>query len=1493
MSSLGDAIARYDQSKQAYENKAGAYLRNRNLTLSAQNPGGIQVRTASAPTVTSVTAPKVTIGAANPAAFPARWVSGNPLQQFKNGFEQLGIRIAGTPQQKAQLREYQKERQNGQLNKITEQQFVNSPAGAAIMNTADSATLGLVGPTISRLTGNGNKYSQMLSQSQKSNPLVSLAGQLTGYILPSEIAEKGVSLVARPLLDMLGPSAAADIARPAITSAISQAGVSALSDAFSGKKPQAIAKDAALNAAVGGLLGGVGKTMEKASDIRNAMQVSGIKGMFAPAAEPASERTVAIASGLKAEKGNPADMFRPKGVVPAGAEPEADNAVTLANGLKAEKGSPAALLGSIKEAEPVSTSPRPGIDPARGVAAENSTDSIVPLITKNTSASAMKATPLTRQDAAEYLKTGKRLHVRNQKAEMLGLGDNPILSDQQKVDEFVNRSIAGQTTGTTKVYGKVGPQMAEDIRRASNGRIDVDGDYLELNSDWLKHMKTGHGVETDPEQISLTDDQIRKIPQYIANYDDILQTAVRPDGSKRITFGKKINGHSIIVNVVSSDRSSLTPITAYVLDTDKYNRLYGKIMDAGSREATAEMNPATLSTPEASRIPFASNNSITQFTKNTSEAAEKAGSGLVAPEKLLKTRDQITRLERARDNYDAKYLLTPDEKAMADDIAKGRRTVESLPSDARRETIAQAADNRKALNNSRQVLKDYNTARRKASDDQMQDLLKNSDNWKDKSKLAYGRETLDRNIEDIAPTSEEGNRLRETLVDPTHEHEAQRIRFENQGRQMARSLNLSKKESEVVQKVGEGVLEPAKMPVGMDRQKIMNAVGVLRKWYNDTFDAVNKKLVQYGYEPVKYRKDYFPHFDGHDELLDKIKSVFGIDLTNYDLPTEINGLTHNFKPGKQWFGNFLQRTGDKTTYDAVAGFDKYIDGVSRVLYHTDDIQRLRAFTRNIRYKYSDENLRKEYTKIIESDLPQADKDKKIEDLFEKGPTHLSNSVADLEDYIQVLAGKKSLSDRSIENTFGRKVYSVANNIEQRISRNMVAVNPSSWLTNFIPLTQATAGNDTGSVLRAMADTVKNVFGDDGFVGKSTFLTNRVGSNPLRKGIIEKATDIGAAPMRWIDEFTSQVITRAKYYDEIKRGVDAATAMKDADRWAARAIGDRSIGSQPTLFNSKNPITRLFTQFQLETNNQLSFLFKDLPKSLQGQATSKYASAVVKLALFSYLYNEGYQALTGRRLDIDPIGMGLGIYNDVSGERLPVQMDYWVKGNKMPKQTGAATLKNLDETVANNIPFIAAPAAALGIEDLGRLPISAAFPNVKNIYTAAASKDSGINKFWKIENEAEKPIAYGAFPVGGGQLKKTKDALLALRAGGDFAQTPSGKTLKYAVDKTPQNYLQAALFGKWSLPQAQDYINNGGLSAKRTQAWQDAVKQGADNGKAFAALKSLSEIQPAQGHKSVTTDQYIDALVYMKGLTDNQKIAVANTVLESETAREKFLKRLYQ
>ena len=93
---------------------------------------------------------------------------------------------------------------------------------------------------------------------------------------------------------------------------------------------------------------------------------------------------------------------------------------------------------------------------------------------------------------------------------------------------------------------------------------------------------------------------------------------------------------------------------------------------------------------------------------------------------------------------------------------------------------------------------------------------------------------------------------------------------------------------------------------------------------------------------VDYRKDYFPHFDDPTDPFVKAMKAMGFKVDNITLPTDIAGITHQFRPGKKWFGNFLRRTGNDTSYDALEGFERYIHGISDVIYHTNDIQRLRG-----------------------------------------------------------------------------------------------------------------------------------------------------------------------------------------------------------------------------------------------------------------------------------------------------------------------------------------------------------------------------------------------------------------------------------------------------------------------------------------------------------------------------------------------------------------------
>ena len=146
------------------------------------------------------------------------------------------------------------------------------------------------------------------------------------------------------------------------------------------------------------------------------------------------------------------------------------------------------------------------------------------------------------------------------------------------------------------------------------------------------------------------------------------------------------------------------------------------------------------------------------------------------------------------------------------------------------------------------------------------------------------------------------------------------------------------------------------------------------------------------------------------------------------------------------------------------GFDRYIEGVSDVIYHTDDIQRLRALASQIRYRTSEPGIQAQVDEIrADSRLTEEQKDEAVRKKQEEGRYELSNYVNNIEEYTNLLANKRSAADRGIEFFAGRDFYNFSKALENRVAANMVAVNPGSWLTNFIPISQAWAEVSAGDI----------------------------------------------------------------------------------------------------------------------------------------------------------------------------------------------------------------------------------------------------------------------------------------------------------------------------------------------------------------------------------------------------------------------------------------------
>lgn len=530
-----------------------------------------------------------------------------------------------------------------------------------------------------------------------------------------------------------------------------------------------------------------------------------------------------------------------------------------------------------------------------------------------------------------------------------------------------------------------------------------------------------------------------------------------------------------------------------------------------------------------------------------------------------------------------------------------------------------------------------------------------ADEWKGKSRLSFARETMTRNFEDVM--GKDAPAMKTKYLEPIAKKEAERIRWLNKERADVKDLGIAPRsaDSQLVQQFGEGKITEVELrTMTKNPEKVIKAANVLRQKYDTYIKQLNVVLERNGYDPVPFRKDYFHHFNDILTSFEvagpfhKINQALKVD----ELPTDINGLTADFKPGRQFFNAVLQRKDDVATPDAIQGIDKYLDGASNQIFHTDNIKRLRSLEEEIRKKYA-------------------------------GEEHLTNFAADLGEFTNTLAGKKPMFDRGAESWFGRKAYTIATAVKSQVGANMVGANVSSALTNYIPLTQTLATTDKQAVLQAVADTLKNTISDDGFMNKSDFLTRRVGSDPLTMTKWEKLGKSAGWLFQVVDKFTSQVVTRSKYLEAIKQGLPEAEAMRKANDWASRLMADRSKGAMPTMFNSKT--MGLLTQFQLEVNNQLSFALKDIPRNTKNWQQA--ASQIGQLALYGYLYNNLYESITGRRPALDPIGITQDAVEDYTNPNM---------------KKGKATA-NLVENVANQLPFTSVLTG-------GRIPIAAGIPN---------------------------------------------------------------------------------------------------------------------------------------------------------------------------------------
>ena len=731
---------------------------------------------------------------------------------------------------------------------------------------------------------------------------------------------------------------------------------------------------------------------------------------------------------------------------------------------------------------------------------------------------------------------------------------------------------------------------------------------------------------------------------------------------------------------------------------------------------------------------------------------------------------------------------------------------------------------------------------------------------------AYSRETMERNSYDIF--GKENRQYAETLNEqyftPVHKAVADRTQYINTVKDRIAKLNLSKHESALVQMMLEGengaaadYIAAKKIKVTSELQeRVANGVAEFRAIYDDMYNKLCDTLIANGmWDSVPgYLKDYAPHFtvDKPDTKLARVLYKFGIKPeSTLNLPTPIAGITDDRNPGKKWFGNLLHRNGELTEFDAVAGFDRYVETAGDVIFLTDSIQNLRTLEDAIRYRLSDDGTRQKINEIRKDrTLDPLERHQQTQDVYDENRDNakklldqkhagMGGYVANLHEYTNNLAGKKARADRGWEELLGRQMYNVAKNVEGRVAANMIALNPGSWITNFIPITQAAGEVSTPNLLRAAYDTVKSAIRDDGFTDGSVFLTNREGTQMLDRTLTRKVSDLAGMPMEAIDHFTANIVTRGKYLQNIADGMTVNQAFENADAFASNLMADRSKGAQPTAFNAVNPIRKVFTMFQLEVNNQLSYLAKDLPRAKQNKAA--LAWSYTKIFAGAYLFNQVYHQLTGRDSALDPIGMivdAFGLDDDDDKDKKPVDIAL-----------------DLGENIAEQIPFVG------GLLGGGRVPISSAFPDFGKLKEEYENGYDNKRIALDAAKSAANSAAYLLLPFGGGAVKKALEGAATVYAGGSYSLDKNGeKILQFPqYGQSPRDWAQAMLFGKSSLPGAQEWADD------------DYQSLNADETKAFDELRQhMNWFKDENGNTIDNSEAVFAAIKAMRAITDEMK-----------------------
>ena len=735
---------------------------------------------------------------------------------------------------------------------------------------------------------------------------------------------------------------------------------------------------------------------------------------------------------------------------------------------------------------------------------------------------------------------------------------------------------------------------------------------------------------------------------------------------------------------------------------------------------------------------------------------------------------------------------------------------------------------------------------------------------------------------------------------------------------VATDLDLNAAESKWAQQYAQFLTQKDGIKGEIDEKKCAAAVKQYRQLFDDYYNAIADFLVSHGDEPIGKIDYYAPHLSTADKvnLLNQAFEALGFNASATRLPAEIAGRTEDFRPNKRWTPFFQSREGTQTEYDIVHGFESYVTYLSDVLFHTDDIQKIRALENYTRlggkndFKNSlaeaielsrsgqrDEKLDflrelKRVDDFAEPTTAEINKqlDQYIAELFaaEKNNTRYSDLAVWLKNYGDVLAGKQFGGDRGAEHRGGRGILKLGTQLTQAFARANVAGNVSSAVNQIAQLPTILGERSKRSIAQATAEFATGKLRQ--FQMDSDFITGKKGVDYISNTFADSFMSGMFKPAEFVDTTMSTIAARAAYLDAIRDGKTHEEAMRSADAYARSIMGDRTKGAKPLMFHSKTPVMQMVNMFQIEALNSWEHVSQDLPRQFRqiaaesgkAKAARVLSSVILKTVLAAFVVNRVTEELYGGTpAPFDIIGMSMNFI--ASGEGLTT--NDWIRymfnkaSNAMfgvdlfddvpTPQEGFDWGNAAEDTlynISNEVPFLSNLSGMVGVGDR-TLMMPDLFGKGKDLWDAATehgllSPESG---------EALLGLVTQAIP-GGRQINKTYSGIKTIVEGGQTKGFGDKERLQYPVERNVGTALQNILFGPNATPQANAYWASGlsSLSTKDTQTWQTLSKDGADPIETYNLLHEFIKINADDTLTSDQAQRDIRDAINNSGLTDEQK-----------------------